>query len=213
MGSRAIRWQPAGALAAALGAGALMAGCAASSSPAGPGAAATPRPGDTTAAALRFGWFHPGPAPRDWRRASLPAGGAVLSYPRLLRQVASDPGTVSVGMSARSGEVMVYLNVTPRQGGETLRNWPSFRLSHLREEGQRGVRVQAESGSLPFRGGQGRCVIDDYTTRVSAHHYREIACLVQGRRGANVLIAAAPGSAWPVYGGLLKQAVSAYRGS
>jgi hypothetical protein len=109
--------------------------------------------------------------------------------------------------------VLVYLNATPRQGDETTRDWPSFRVNHLREEGQRAVHLDAASAVLPFRGGHGRCLIDSYTTTVDTHHYREIACYVRGTHAASVLIAATPQSRWQAYAAVLEQAVSSYMAS
>jgi hypothetical protein len=160
-----------------------------------------------------FGWFHPGAAPGTWRRASLAGGRATLSYPSSLRTMHGDPGTVTVGRTSRSGVVLVYLNVTPRQGDETLRDWPSFRVDHLAEEGQTRVRVDGVSPSLDFRGGRGRCVSDDYTTKIHDNHYREIACYVQGARAASVLVAAAPAAAWQATAALLEEVVSSYQAS
>ena len=140
-------------------------------------------------AAGGFGWFHSGPAPAGWRQASPAGRDAVLSYP---------------------ASVLVYLNVTPRQGGETLRSWPAFRLAHLREDGDSAVRLDAASATLPFRGGQGRCVLDDYTTKVHNNHYREIACFVRGARGASVLVAATRAVTWGHYGALLERVVNGF---
>jgi len=67
------------------------------------------------------------------------------------------------------------------------------------------------SPSLNFRGGHGRCVIDTYTTKVRANHYREIACYVQGTHGASVLVAATANAAWQANQGLLERVVSAYQ--
>jgi hypothetical protein len=158
-----------------------------------------------------FGWFHPAPAPRTWLRASLADQRATLSYPGSLRRMHGDAGTVTVGSTSRSGAVLVYLNVTPRQGDETLRDWPSFRVAHLREEGQAGVRVDGVSPSLDFRGGRGRCVVDNYTTKIHDNHYREIACYVQGAHAASVLVAAAPAPAWQATASLLEKVVSSYQ--
>lgn len=158
-----------------------------------------------------FGWFHPGPAPGTWRRASLAGQRAMLSYPGSLRPMRGDPGTVTVGSTSRSGAVLVYLNVTPRQGDETLRDWPSFRVDHLRGEGQTGVRVDGVSPWLDFRGGRGRCVEDNYTTKIHGNHYREIACYVQGAHAASVLVAAAPAAAWQATAALLEKVVSSYQ--
>ena len=59
-------------------------------------------------------------------------------------------------------------------------------------------------------GGTGSCVVDDYVTKIGAHHYEELACLVQGRTGASVIVAAAPTAQWTQAAPLLEQAVAAY---
>jgi hypothetical protein len=156
-----------------------------------------------------FSWFRAGPAPAGWRQAALPGGGAVLSYPAVLSGISGDPGTVSRAVT-RSGSILVYLNVTPRQGGETLRGWADFRVDHLRDDDARSARVDSSASGLAFRGGTGSCVIDDYVTKVHANHYREIACYVRGARGASVLVAAAPATDWARYAGLLERAVTSY---
>jgi hypothetical protein len=185
-----------------------LTGCAASQPRPARGSGAGP---SGQAARADFGWFHPGPAPGTWLRASLTGRAATLSYPGSLRPMRSDPGTVSFGSTSPSGLVLVYLNVTPRQGDETLRDWPGFRASHLREEGQTAVRVDHVSPSLNFRGGHGRCVIDSYTTKVRANRYREIACYVRGARAASVLVAATATAAWQANQGLLERVISAYQ--
>jgi hypothetical protein len=158
-----------------------------------------------------FGWFHAGPAPGAWRHASLAGRRATLSYPGWLRPMHGDPGTVTVGSTTRSGRVQVYLNVTPEQGGETLRNWTEFRPEHLREDGQYAVHLDAVSPRLRFRGGTGRCVIDSYTTKIHNNHYDEIACIVQGAHATSVLVAATPAAAWRANRALLEDVVSAYQ--
>jgi hypothetical protein len=165
----------------------------------------------SAAAAAGFGWFHPGPAPGAWLRASLSGQRATLSYPGSLRPEHSDPGTVTVGSTARSGEVLMYLNVTPKQGGETLHNWPGFRMEHLREDGQSAVHLDGVSGPLSFRGGHGRCVMDNYTTDEHHNHYNEIACIVQGAHATSVLVAATSTAAWQANRALLEKVVSSYR--
>jgi hypothetical protein len=47
-------------------------------------------------------------------------------------------------------------------------------------------------------------------TRIGAHHYQEIACLVQGRTSASVIVAAAPAAIWAQARPLLLRAVAAY---
>jgi hypothetical protein len=64
---------------------------------------------------------------------------------------------------------------------------------------------------VTFRGGTGSCVIDQYVTRIGAHRYQEIACLVQGRTSASVIVAAAPAATWAQASPLLFRAVAAYQ--
>ena len=157
-----------------------------------------------------FAWFRTRPTPGGWQRVSLPGGEAVLSYPRSLHALDSDRGTVSEGLTTKSGTVLVYLNVTPKQGNETLRDWPGFRVEHLLDDDASAARMTGQATGLAFRGGSGSCVLDTYTTKVHANHYREIACFVQGSRGASVLIAATPAADWGTYAGLLEEAVNTY---
>ena len=67
------------------------------------------------------------------------------------------------------------------------------------------------SPSLDFRGGQGRCVIDNYTTRMHENQYQEIACFVQGAHAASVLVAATSTRTWRVYQPLLDRVISSYQ--
>jgi hypothetical protein len=184
------------------------------SSPAQSHAAQSPpaqNPQAQAAAPAGFAWFRPRFAsPGSWLQASLAGRSGVLSYPGMLRPMHGDPGTVTFGLNTRAGAVLVYLNVTPRQGDETLQNWPRFRVGHLAEEGQRAVRVDATSAMLPFQGGQGRCVVDDYTSRVHNNRYREIACLVRGAHASSVVIATTRVATWAQYGTLLEQVVNGY---
>ena len=115
---------------------------------------------------------------------------------------------MTVGSTARSGQALVYLNVTPKQGDETLHNWPGFRMEHLREDGQGAVHLDGVSGPLSFRGGHGRCVIDNYTTDIHHNRYNEIACIVQGAHAASVLVAATSATAWQANRALLDKVVS-----
>lgn len=181
----------------------------------GPGALpARSGPAQMAAAAVPasgFGWLRPRTAPAGWMAARLPRQAAVLSYPRWLQSQRGDAGTVTVGLSSRTGTVLAYLNVTPQQGGESLRDWIGFRLAHLREDGDRAVRLDARSAAVAFRGGRGQCVMDDYTTKIHSNHYREIACFVRAGKHGSVLVAATPVTEWKAYGGVLERVVSAYR--
>ena len=206
---RLRRIRPGGAAAAAALTAALslaLFGCASSPSPSAHSGGAAP-----AATFAGFGWFHPGPAPGAWLRASLSGQSATLSYPGSLRPEHGDPGTVTVGSTATSGEVLMYLNATPKQGDETLRNWTDSRLEHLREDGQSAVHLDGVSGPLNFRGGHGRCVMDNYTTDMHHNHYNEIACIVQGAHAASVLVAATSTAAWQANRALLEKVVSSYQ--
>jgi hypothetical protein len=205
---------------AAIATGVMAVGLAAAFALAGCGGTASNTSASTTSGAGHvparhvdppgFAWFRAAPAPGTWRRVRLPDGTAALSYPRSLHALGGDQGTVSEGLTSKSGTVLVYLNVTPKQGGETLRNWPSFRVEHLLDDDASAATMTGQATGLVFRGGRGSCVLDSYTTKVHANHYREIACFVQGTHGASVLVAAAPAKDWGAYAGLLEQAVSAY---
>ena len=206
---RLRRIHPGGAAATAALTAALslaLIGCASSPAPSADSGGAAP-----ATATAGFGWFHPGRAPGAWLRASLTGQRATLSYPSSLRPQHGDPGTVTVGSTARSGAVLVYLNVTPKQGDETLHNWPDFRMEHLREDGQSAVHLDGVSGPLSFRGGHGRCVMDNYTTNKHHNHYNEIACIVQGAHATSVLVAATSTSAWQANRALLEKVVSSYQ--
>ena len=197
------------ALTAAAGlAVALLAAACSQATRSGPDTA-TARSG--AAGTAGFGWLRARPAPAGWARAGLPGQAAVLWYPRWLVRQQGDAGTVTEGLVSPAGAVQVYLNVTPRQGGETLAAWDRFRVAHLREDGDTAVRLDARSPDVAFRGGRGRCVIDDYTTRVGANRYREIACCVQAGRGGSVLVAATRAAGWGAYGGVLEKVISAYQ--
>jgi hypothetical protein len=159
----------------------------------------------------RFGWFRAGSPPAAWHRLDLPGQRAVLAYPPSLQRMESDPGSVTAGLTSAGERVLVYLNATPKQGDETLRDWPGFRVAHLREEGQTAIHTDAVSRPLRFTGGNGRCVIDDYRTKEHNNYYREIACFIRTVHGGSVLVAATPSTMWAKYAGLLERAVSTYR--
>ena len=154
-----------------------------------------------------FRWLHPRPAPSSWKLARLPSGAATFGYPRTWRPIRTDPGTVSVALIRPGRSIRGYLNATPRQGTETLTNWPTFRVEHLREEeSSKDVRLIASAHGLRFRSGRGSCVIDSY--RTSRTRYREIACLVAGTRTSSVLVGAAPSKAWAQQAGTIERAIA-----
>lgn len=151
------------------------------------------------------------PAPAGWARLALPGGTAVLSYPPSLHPVAGDQGSVSAARLSPAGRYLLYLNATPREGTENLRHWAAIRLGLLRSDDAASARQDAAATGVRFRGGTGSCVNDNYVTKIGAHHYEEIACLVQGRSSASVIVAAAPAAQWSRAGPLLERAVAAYQ--
>jgi len=157
-----------------------------------------------------FRWLQPRPAPLGWKLARLPSGAATFGYPRTWRPIRTDPGTASVALIGRGRSIRGYLNATPRQGTETLANWPSFRIHHLREDdSSKDVRLIASARGLRFRSGRGSCVIDSY--RTSRTRYREIACLVAGARTSSVVVGAAPSRTWTQQAETIERAIASLR--
>jgi hypothetical protein len=156
-----------------------------------------------------FRWFAVAPAPASWKHRALPSGAGILSYPATFVDGHDSDGVARERLD-RHGSVLVYLDLSPKQGSESLRNWPSYRLGLVRGESS-DVHEDGHTFGLTFRGGRGSCVLDDYRTRVKNHHYREIACFVQGHKGAAVLIAAALESEWVRAAKTLERALDAYR--
>ena len=157
-----------------------------------------------------FPELHPVAAPAGWPHLTLPDGAAVLSYPPTLHRIAGDTDAVSAGRLSPARAFQLYLNATPRQGTERLQDWAASRVKLLRSDDAAWARQDAAARGVQFRGGTGSCVIDDYLTRIGAHHYEEIACLVQGRTSASVIVAAAPAARWAQERPLLLRAVAAY---
>jgi hypothetical protein len=153
----------------------------------------------------------PAAAPAGWPHLTLTNGTAVLSYPPSLRPVGRDADAVSAAQVSPKGVFRLYLNATPRQGDEQLRGWAAFRLRLLTADDAASARELAAAQGVAFRGGTGSCVIDTYVTRIGAHRYQEIACLVQGRASASVIVAAAPAATWAQVSPLLLRAVAAYQ--
>ena len=157
-----------------------------------------------------FSWFKPAAPPANWDALALPSGSAVLFFPPSMHPIGADAGSVSAAQGS-SGHYVAYLNATPRQGNEQLSTWPTFRLERLREENDEPAQLVARAFDLPFRGGKGSCVIDDYFTHHKLRHFREIACLVRGRSTGSVVVAAAPRADWGRVGPQLERAIAVYR--
>lgn len=181
------------ALVAAL---ALASGCG--------GAASSPA---RIAAAGDFGAIRAEAPPPHWAGIRV-ASGATLFYPPRWTVARGDAGTATAVLEGASGALRGYLNLTPRQGGESLANWPDFRLAHNTREGDRQVRSEAIARGVRFRTGRGTCVRDRYATSSGAR-YVELACLVQGARATSVVVAASPPGAWAGVSVQLYRALSA----
>ena len=154
-----------------------------------------------------FAWLRPASPPAGWNVARTPDG-AALAYPPGWTAIKTDPGTASVALRGSGGRIDGYLNVTPKQGAETLANWSRFRPQKNRAEGARNVRLLAATSNARFRSARGSCVIDVYTTSLTT--YQEIACLVSGPRSSEVVVAAAPTRLWQEHSAVLERAVSSF---
>jgi hypothetical protein len=155
-----------------------------------------------------FTWLHPGPPPPGWALATIPSG-AALHYPPGWRRLGGDPGTATVALLDRQQTFLGYLNITPRQGGETVAGWGRFRVTHNAKEGDRHLTTLAAASGLRFRTGRGACVKDAYTTKTGAP-YIEIACLVVGRKSSTVIVGASPPQAWSRTAPMLERAISSF---
>jgi hypothetical protein len=154
-----------------------------------------------------FAWLRPASPPVGWHVARAPDG-AALAYPPGWTTIKTDPGTASVALRGNGGRIDGYLNVTPKQGAETLANWSRFRPRKNRAEGARNVRLLAATSDAHFGSARGSCVIDAYTTSLTT--YQEIACLVAGPGSSNVVVAAAPARLWQERSAVLERAVSSF---
>lgn len=153
-----------------------------------------------------FAWLSAHTAPDGWLTARIPSG-AAMSYPPDWKPIAGDRGTATVVLLRGHNGFLGYLNLTPRQGGETLANWPRFRTEHNRKEGDRHIATLAAASRRPFGEGHASCVKDSYATSSGAH-YIEIACLAAGRRGSVVIVGASPPHAWGRVSPQLERAIS-----
>ena len=128
--------------------------------------------------------------------ALLRAGRVAIALPPGYRAIHADPGAAS---AARHGDPFTgYLNLTPRQGGETVANFPAFRLAHQRDEARAVVEVSRQPHVTFPASARASCVTDDYTAAHGSHtRYRELACLVAQRTGETwVVLGAAPAASW-----------------
>ncbi len=154
-----------------------------------------------------FAWLQPQPKPPGWKVATTPSG-ARLAYPAGWRPIETDPGTASAAPRVAAGPFVGYLNATPQSGDETVANWSRFRVAHVAGEGAHDVRLATAATALHFRDGRASCVVDSYSTWRT--RFREIACIVEGRR-TTVVVAAAPVRHWATEAPLLRRAVASFR--
>ncbi len=190
----------------------IAAGCGGSSSRSSSAPlAAPPRSSISSAsksgsAGIPLDLLHAAPAPARWRIVRIPTG-AALHYPPGWRLVAGDAGTATAILPGPGDRIVGYLNVTPLQGGETLANWPGFRVHHNAKEGDREVKSEAVVRGVRVLGGDGTCVRDSYKTSSGAR-YIELACLLRGAVATSVVVGAAPPRAWGDVSPLLYRAIA-----
>jgi hypothetical protein len=159
--------------------------------------------------AAGFTWLRPGALPAGWSTRRLARSPARLPAPPDWQPEHGDAGTRTEALRTPTGQIAGYLNATPRQGAETLRNWTTFRIAHNREEGDRKVRLLAGATGLRFRSGAGSCVLDSYRTE-SDHRYRELACIVSGRSATTVIVGAAPPRRWEDEAPTIERAIDSF---
>ncbi len=157
-----------------------------------------------------FGWLASTRPPATWARLTVPSGLGTLPSPPGFRTVGGDPGTLSVALRNSGGTYLGYLNVTPRQGSETLQDWVAFRLTHLRDDDAVSVHEDAMVQSFRTVAAMRSCVIDDYVTTVDHHQFHEVACYVMRGAVGSVVVAATPSGDPAHVWTQLERAVAAY---
>lgn len=163
--------------------------------------------GTAASSSSAFAWLRPAPAPDGWVGARAPSG-ATIAFPPGWHLIKGDGGTATAALFDARREFLGYLNLTPRQGSETLSDWATFRVRHNAEEGDTEVRAYGAGTNLRFRTGRGSCVRDTYTTS-SSTHYEEIACLIVARHASSVVVGAAPVGRWGREQSLIEREISA----
>jgi hypothetical protein len=181
----------------------LLAGCGGHS---GPASSNSRHAAARTAPAPAFDWLRPSAPPAGWPIVRIPSG-ATMAYPPGWKRIKGDPGTASAALLDVSQRYVGYLNLTPRQGAETLAGWARFRVEHNAEEGDRNVSTVAVATARRLRGATSACVEDAYTTATGAR-YVEIACFVQGRRTSAVVVGAAPPDEWSRISPMLERTIA-----
>jgi hypothetical protein len=159
-----------------------------------------------------FAWFAPGLAPpASFHLYKAVSNTVQVADPPKLKPLGGSHGALSFAARGARGAYFAFLNVTPQQGTESLTGWSAYRVGVLRSGGAQQIRVEAEDENLPFNGGTGACVIDDYVTRVGRSAFHEIACFVEGPHSGSVLVVAAPPASWRSYAGPFERVIDSYR--
>ena len=153
-----------------------------------------------------FTWLNPAPPPATWQTVRIPSGAAV-SYPPGWTRIHGDPGTATVALLGSGDQILGYLNITPRQGAETLANYAHLRVDHNGDEGDSAITTLNAVTNHRFGEGHASCVQDSYATRTRAR-YVELACLLAGPRASVVVVGAAPPQQWPHVSPLLQRAIA-----
>jgi len=189
----------------------VIAGCGGHARATSSAPLATPPAGsaiEQTQAAGGFGWVQHDASPSGWSMAVIPSG-ASLPYPPGWKRASGDAGTATAELLDSRERIVGYLNLTPRQGGETLADWARFRVAHNAQEGDRAVTSLAVGTGLHFRTGRGSCVRDSYTT-ITGNHYVELACIVAGPKGTSVIVGASAPQDWRQVSPLLQVAIASF---
>jgi hypothetical protein len=177
-------------------AAAIAGGCSGSSHP--PASRSTP-----------FSWLRPATRPTGWSTVTIHSGGSI-PFPPSWKRIPGDRGTATAALLGGRGAFLGYLNLTPRQGDETLSNWVSFRVEHNAEEGDRHVTTLATTIARQLDNQRWSCVEDTYTT-TTGRRYIEFACLVTNSRSGIVVVGASPPTSWPRISPLLERAIDGVR--
>lgn len=191
----------------------LVSGCGGAGSKANSSSPQRPVPSTQTVTASTsadaFAWLRPVSLPAGWRTVKVPSG-ASMAYPPGWHLIKGDPGTASAALLSSTQAYLGYVNLTPRQGGETLADWSRFRTGHNADEGDRNVRTLAATTGRRVGDQTFSCVIDSYTT-ASRSEYTEIACLIKGPRSTVVVVGASPPNSWSAVSPLLERAIASAR--
>ena len=171
----------------------------------------TTRTSHSVSASVRsFGWLASTTPPITWTKLAAPSRLGILSSPPGFRTVEGDRGSLSLALLSAGGTYLGYLNVTPRQGNETLRDWAAFRLSHLLRDDATSVHKDGMVSSLRTANGARSCVTDDYVTTIGHHHFHEVACYVIRNSVSGVVIGATPSGDPAHVWSELETAIAAY---